>query len=110
MIGQVTGPAWTLQAIGTESHRADSIGLAREFESLLLSQLMKDMRQSGFDESGMFPGDESDTLGSMFDLHMGRQLAMQGGFGLAKSLEPYLARIADAPAVDDPAVKGGETP
>ncbi len=96
MIGQVTGPTWTLQAIGTDSHRADPVGLAREFESLLISQLTKQMRQSGFDESGMFPGDESDTLGSMFDLHMGRQLAMQGGFGLAKSLEPYLKQMTDS--------------
>lgn len=60
--------------------------LAQEFESVMLAQLIKQMRVSGDEQSSLFPGDNSDTLGSLFDLHMSRHLASQGGFGIAESL------------------------
>lgn len=59
--------------------------MAQEFESLMLSQLIKQMRQSSGGE-GLFPGDKSDTYGGMFDMMIGKHLAESGGFGLADQL------------------------
>lgn len=64
--------------------------LAREFESVFVSMLLKEMRQSL--EGGLFPGDSSDTLGGLFDMMMGQHIAdSTGGLGLAQSLEKYLS-------------------
>jgi len=63
---------------------ADAVGMAKQFESLFVSMLIKEMRQSsGFGE-GLFPGDASDTYGGMFDMFMGQHLAENGGIGLAE--------------------------
>jgi hypothetical protein len=50
---------------------------SKEFEAVFASVLLKELRQC--QEGGLFPGDRSDALGSIFDLHMGRVLA-SGGF------------------------------
>lgn len=59
--------------------------MAQEFESLMLSQLIKQMRQSSGGE-GLFPGDKSDTYGGMFDMMISKYLSESGGFGLADQL------------------------
>lgn len=66
----------------------DPHALAQEFESLFVSQLIKEMRQSS--EEGLFPGDESDTFGGMFDMFLGRHIAENGGIGLADSIRSAL--------------------
>lgn len=57
----------------------------KEFESVMLSMVLKQMRQAG-SEDGLFPGDKSDTLGGMFDTYLGEHLAESGGLGLIDSL------------------------
>ncbi|MEZ6126765.1 MAG: rod-binding protein [Planctomycetaceae bacterium] len=57
--------------------------VAQEFESLILSQILKQMRQPTEEGGGMFPGDNSDTYGGMFDMYFGKFLAQNGGLGLA---------------------------
>lgn len=57
----------------------------KQFESVMLSMVLKQMRQTGSEE-GMFPGDKSDTLGGMFDTYLGEHLAEAGGLGLMESL------------------------
>ena len=59
--------------------------MAQEFEGVMLSQLLKQMRQSSGGE-GLFPGDKSDTYGGMFDMMIGKFLSENGGFGLADQL------------------------
>lgn len=56
-----------------------------EFESLFVSTLIKQMRQS-VDGDGLFPGDKSDSLGGLFDLFMGQHLAQAGGLGMSQAL------------------------
>lgn len=56
--------------------------IATDFESLIISQLLKQMRSSA-EDGGMFPGDKSDTYGGMFDMYFGKFLAENGGLGLA---------------------------
>jgi Rod binding domain-containing protein len=74
----------------------DPQALAQEFESLFVSQLIKEMRQSS--EEGLFPGDESDTFGGMFDMFMGRHIAQSGGIGLADSIRSALESQQGTPA------------
>ena len=59
--------------------------MAQEFETLMLSQLIKQMRNSSGGE-GLFPGDKSDTYGGLFDMMIGKFLSESGGFGLADQL------------------------
>lgn len=74
MIGNMGTPGTT--AVKRESD------VAGEFESLILGQLLKTMRSTS-EDGGMFPGDNSDTYGGMFDMYFGRFLADHGGLGLA---------------------------
>ena len=59
---------------------------ASEFESIFVSMMIKEMRQTQSGE-GLFPGDNSDTLGGMFDMLMGQHVADGGGIGLADFLK-----------------------
>ena len=63
--------------------------IMKEFESVMLSMVLKQMRESS-SEDGMFPGDNSGTLGGMFDTYMGEHLAESGGFGLMDSFSGKL--------------------
>lgn len=75
------------QAKATDPHAAASV--ASGFESLFLSQLMKEMRQT-LEPGGLFGQDEGDVYGGMFDLYMSQHLAQAGGFGLAAVLKQQL--------------------
>jgi Rod binding domain-containing protein len=68
--------------------------LAREFESVFVSLMLKEMRQSL--EEGLFPGDKSDTLGGLFDMTIGQHISETSGIGLAESLEKYIATSLNA--------------
>ena len=70
---------------GAESARS-AASMAREFESVLVAQMIKQMRQT-VSEEGMFPGDQADIYGGMFDLMMAKHLTAHEGFGLARYLE-----------------------
>ncbi|MCA8998438.1 MAG: rod-binding protein [Planctomycetaceae bacterium] len=80
---------------------ADSSGLAmagrtaevaQEFESLFISLMMKEMRQSG-GEQGLFPGDNSDTFGGIFDMYLGQYIAKNGGIGIANTFEDAIGEL-----------------
>lgn len=67
---------------------------AKQLESLFISLLLKEMRQTIGSEDG-FAGDKSDTIGGLFDQYMGEHLAAGGGLGVADSLRGALLRGAD---------------
>jgi Rod binding domain-containing protein len=71
--------------------------LATEFESLFVSQVLKEMRQTL--EGGLFGEDPSDIRGGLFDMIMSRHLAQAGGFGLAAYLKRHLP-AAEGPQVN----------
>jgi len=64
--------------------------VAEEFESVFLSMLLKNMRAT-VSEGGLFAGDKSDTLGSMFDLFMSQHLASSESLGVANMLKQTFA-------------------
>jgi flagellar protein FlgJ len=63
--------------------------LARQFESIFMAQMVKEMRQT-LEPGTLFGNDPGDVMGGMFDLFLGKHLAQSGGIGLAKMLERYL--------------------
>jgi len=71
--------------------------LAQQFESVLMSQMLREMRASIFDDekdTGFASGPLSDTLFSELSLALSRA----GGLGLGQSLAAPLAREADVAA------------
>jgi Rod binding domain-containing protein len=82
--------------------------MAMEFESLLIGDLLKTMRTSSLsEEGGLFPGDQSDTYGGIFDMYFGKFLAEHGGLGLADTLEKSLAKPVDSSSAINPAAREG---
>jgi len=69
--------------------------IARQFEGLFLSMLVKEMRQPSVGGEGLFPGDGSDTYGGMFDTFMGQHLAESGGVGMAESIRTAIEAQVD---------------
>lgn len=87
---------------------ASPVQAAREFEGLLTSMLLKQMRQTVSGE-GLFPGDASDTYGGMFDMYLGDFIARSGGLGLADQIESTLRSqmaAAEAASAYDEAAGG----
>ncbi len=63
--------------------------VATGFESVFLSMLIKQMRQT-LAPGTLFGGDNSDVQGGLFDLYLSQHLARAGGLGIGKMLKQYL--------------------
>jgi peptidoglycan hydrolase FlgJ len=72
-----------LDATGTQD-------VGQQFESLFVSMLLKEMRQSS-SEDGMFAGDSADVYGGLFDTFLGQHLASQGSFGIAEMVNQQIS-------------------
>jgi flagellar protein FlgJ len=70
--------------------------LARQFESVFMAQLVKEMRQT-LEPDTLFGNDPGDVYGGIFDLFMGNHLAKAGGIGLAKVLERHMGAATHSP-------------
>ena len=79
--------------IGDDSKATELNKVAKDFESVFISMMLKSMRESM--SSDMFPGDGSDTFGGMFDSFMGQHIAESGGIGLGQFFEslPQFANV-----------------
>lgn len=101
-------PAGEEKNVKTDGRAADSSKSAKtreaieKFESLFLSMMIKELRQSD-SGGGFFPGDHSDTMGGMFDMYMGDHLAASTDIGLdrlfqssagLKQLEEFASKSA----------------
>ena len=78
--------------------------LGKEFESLFLSLMLKEMRNSfESSEGGLFgSGDSSDTFGGMFDMFMGQHLSESSPLGIADAVERFTRQQLN---VDDESVQ-----
>lgn len=63
--------------------------VAGQFESMFLSLIVKEMRQT-LEPGGLFGNDGADIRGGLFDLYLGQHLAKAGGLGLAAMLRRHL--------------------
>lgn len=98
----IQGTAWLPSSswessIATPRATSSAAQQAQEFESVFVSMLLKEMRQSSLSEGGLFPGDSSDTYGGLFDMTFGKHIAQAGGLGLAGMIENAIAGGAAAP-------------
>lgn len=66
--------------------------VARQFESVLLRQILKSVHQPGI--KGMFDegGNKNDIYFDMMNYHLADSISRSGGLGLATSLEAQLIR------------------
>ena len=69
---------------------ANGKNVGAEFESVLISMLISNMRKSSFGE-GLFPGDKSDTLGGLFDMMIAGQISESGGIGVQDLVNDWLS-------------------
>jgi Rod binding domain-containing protein len=77
---------------GANEQRAEKIG--SEFESVFVSLLLKEMRNTlDQDEGGLFGSEQSDTFGAMFDQFMGQHIASASPFGIADAIKGYLKNM-----------------
>ena len=69
--------------------------VAEDFESVFLSLMLKEMRNT-LDQSsgGLFGSESSDTYGGMFDMMMGQSLAKQRHLGIADIVEKSVAKYS----------------
>ena len=63
--------------------------VAKDFESVFSSMMLKEMRSS-LEPGSLFGADKSDVYGGMFDQFMGQHMADSGGMGLAKMVREAL--------------------
>lgn len=65
--------------------------IAKDFESVLLHKLLEEMKNTigdwGFDKDGV-----STQVQGIFWLHLAREIANQGGFGLWKGIYKFVTR------------------
>ncbi|MEL7497674.1 MAG: rod-binding protein [Planctomycetota bacterium] len=67
--------------------------IASDFESMFVSLMLKEMRNTLDSEGGgLFAGEGSDSYGGMFDMFMGQHLAEAKPLGIADAIETYLNR------------------
>jgi len=107
MIGPALGFGSQLSAplgmsgTGMDGHNKPSLKAAAQgLESVFLSMLLKEMRQT-LEPGSLFGKDNGDVYGGMFDQFMSQHLAQGKGMGLAqallKQLEPNAAHGASHP-------------
>ncbi len=70
--------------------------VAKDFESLFTSMVLKEMRNS-LEPGSLFAEDSNDVYGGMFDQYMGEHMSNAGGLGLAKMIRESLDRSQQGP-------------
>lgn len=66
-------------------------GVARGFETMFLSLLLKEMRQT-LEPGTLFEGDKSDIFGGLFDQMMAEHLSKGNALGIAAMVRKQLER------------------
>jgi len=97
-----------------DAERAQVKRLAQEFEAMLMTQMLRDMRRSMLSDEEPEGGLGRETMTDTTDIELGRALSNAGGFGLSSVLLKALERSIGgapaspgAPAVMAPALPAG---
>lgn len=69
--------------------------VAKDFESIFASMLLKEMRQT-LEPGSMFGEDSGDIYGGLFDRFVGEHMTKGQGLGLAKMFESSMQRMQRA--------------
>jgi flagellar protein FlgJ len=84
----------SLESLAVQAHSGDPRAterVAAEFESLFVSMVLKEMRQT-LEPDTLFGNDTSDAYGGLFDLYMSKHVVEAGGFGVAKMVRQSLEK------------------
>jgi Rod binding domain-containing protein len=76
--------------------------VARDFEGMFMSLILKEMRQTLGPGSLFGGGDTADVYGGLFDQFLGQHLVDAGGFGVAKMIQQHLADRTHTLQAHDP--------
>lgn len=82
-----------LASTGTANNPQSIRDVGVEFESVFLSMMLKEMRNS-LENGGFFGEESSDTYGGMFDLFIGKHVAEGQPLGIAQMLLEQYQRTA----------------
>jgi murein DD-endopeptidase MepM/ murein hydrolase activator NlpD len=91
------------QAPGTRVGSTDQepmLQLAREFEAMLILQMLRQMQQSVSSDGGEDTGFGSNPLGDTLFQEVAQQLSRSGGFGMASGMAEAMGRQQGAPTID----------
>ncbi|MDE0934641.1 MAG: rod-binding protein [Mariniblastus sp.] len=78
---------------------AEAEAAASEFESVFLSLMLKEMRNTlDSDEGGLFGGEGSDTFGGMFDMFMGQHLSESRPLGIGDAIQAHISKLSSIEA------------
>lgn len=94
--------ALNLRSPGNARER-DPAEAAREFESLLIGQLVKSARESSGGWLGLEEGSGS-SIADFAEQHVAAAIGRSGGLGLATMIERGLRQTEGEPALEDEAV------
>ena len=75
----------------TPNLHASPAVVGKQFESMVASMLIKQMRQS-MDGESLFGKDPGDIVGGMFDHFLGDHIGRSGGLGIAQMIRTHLER------------------
>ena len=85
--------------------------MAQDFEAMLLTQMLREMRQSMLSDEGDEKGLGKDTMTDSLDIELGGVLSRAGGFGLtaalSKAMDQRLGASAGPPTAGGLSVSGG---
>lgn len=103
-----------LNALKTESHtdkKAALVQVAKQFESLFLSEMLKSMRKAGeaFSEGNYLNSQQSKFYRDMFDSQLSLTMAGNQGTGLADALVSQLSRQIPGMGADGQTLPGHKT-
>ncbi len=80
-------------AAAPASERERLAGAARQFEAILLRQMLAAARSTDFGGDELFGGEGEETFREMRDAEFARVASESGAIGLAEQLEAQLARF-----------------
>ncbi|MDM4016763.1 rod-binding protein [Roseiconus lacunae] len=93
-----TGMSAIGNGVGASAENMEQLGT--EFESVFVSMLLKEMRNS-LDE-GFFGSESSDSFGGLFDMFVGKHLAESDALGVGKMLAgQYESQSGGKPSVGE---------
>lgn len=102
---QLSAPVGAPGALTDGQHKPKLADAARGFESVFLSLLLKEMRQT-LEPGALFGKEGGDIYGGLFDQFMSQHLAQGKGMGLAqammKQLEPHATHESPHPTAQPP--------
>jgi len=87
-------------AANPDARRQKLESLAQEFEAMLMTQMLREMRQAMLSDEEQEPGLGNDVMTDTMNIELGRELSHAGGFGLVQALTTALSAQSGEPQSD----------